>query len=127
MYAYAHTHALQQLQIHVPQQCSTISEGTDFSVSRATNTKNGKDAKNPRKNKFQRQKNITTSAAKKTQVSDSSLPLGNAAFISLSKCVVLRVLCDYFNLCGKDFRKVVMFPVAANILFFMPILFSYTY
>ncbi|KAM6369844.1 cell division cycle-associated protein 2 isoform 3-T5 [Pluvialis apricaria] len=49
------------------RKCSTVSEGTDFSVSRATNTKNGKDAKNPRKNKFQRQKSITTSAAKKTQ------------------------------------------------------------
>ncbi|XP_075379790.1 cell division cycle-associated protein 2 isoform X6 [Mycteria americana] len=49
------------------KQCSTISEGTDFSISRATNTKNAKDTKNPRKNTFQRQKNITTSAAKKTQ------------------------------------------------------------
>ncbi|KAM7080591.1 cell division cycle-associated protein 2 isoform 2-T9 [Ciconia maguari] len=49
------------------KQCSTISEGTDFSTSRATNTKNAKDTKNPRKNTFQRQKNITTSAVKKTQ------------------------------------------------------------
>ncbi|KAM9266508.1 cell division cycle-associated protein 2 [Morus bassanus] len=49
------------------RKCSTISEGTDFSTSRATNTKNAKGTKNPRKNKFQRQKNITTSAAKKTQ------------------------------------------------------------
>ncbi|XP_050766196.1 cell division cycle-associated protein 2 isoform X2 [Gymnogyps californianus] len=49
------------------RKCSTISEGTDFSISRAANTKNAKDTKNPRKNKFQRQKNITTSAAKKTQ------------------------------------------------------------
>ncbi|XP_075379791.1 cell division cycle-associated protein 2 isoform X7 [Mycteria americana] len=49
------------------RKCSTISEGTDFSISRATNTKNAKDTKNPRKNTFQRQKNITTSAAKKTQ------------------------------------------------------------
>ncbi|NXF31100.1 CDCA2 protein, partial [Nyctibius bracteatus] len=46
------------------KQCSTILEGTDFSISRATNTKNAKDIKNPRKNKFQRQKNVTTSAAK---------------------------------------------------------------
>ncbi|XP_076215090.1 cell division cycle-associated protein 2 [Aptenodytes patagonicus] len=49
------------------RKCSTISEGTAFSVSRATNTKNAKGTKNPRKNKFQRLKNITTSAAKKTQ------------------------------------------------------------
>ncbi|XP_075580315.1 cell division cycle-associated protein 2 [Pelecanus crispus] len=49
------------------RKCSTISEGTDFSISRATNTKNAKDTKNPRKNKFQKQENITTSAAKKTQ------------------------------------------------------------
>ncbi|XP_040984325.1 cell division cycle-associated protein 2 isoform X2 [Aquila chrysaetos chrysaetos] len=48
------------------RKCSTISEGTDFSISRATNTKNVKDTKNPRKNRFQKQKNITTSAAKKT-------------------------------------------------------------
>ncbi|XP_052661656.1 cell division cycle-associated protein 2 isoform X7 [Harpia harpyja] len=48
------------------RKCSTVSEGTDFSISRATNTKNVKDTKNPRKNKFQKQKNITTSAAKKT-------------------------------------------------------------
>ncbi|XP_075592768.1 cell division cycle-associated protein 2 isoform X2 [Balearica regulorum gibbericeps] len=46
---------------------STISEGANFSISRATSTKNAKETKNPRKNKFQRQKNITTSAAKKTQ------------------------------------------------------------
>ncbi|XP_075031082.1 cell division cycle-associated protein 2 isoform X2 [Calonectris borealis] len=49
------------------RKCSTVSEGTDFSISRATNTKNAKDTRNPRKNKFQKQKNITTSAAKKTQ------------------------------------------------------------
>ncbi|XP_026718951.1 cell division cycle-associated protein 2 isoform X4 [Athene cunicularia] len=49
------------------EQCSTISEETDFSTSRATNTKNAKESKNPRKNRFQRQKNVTTSAAKKTQ------------------------------------------------------------
>ncbi|XP_068277657.1 cell division cycle-associated protein 2 isoform X2 [Nyctibius grandis] len=53
------------------KQCSTILEGMDFSISRATNTKNAKDIKNPRKNKFQRQKNVTTSAAKKTQSSQS--------------------------------------------------------
>ncbi|KAM9215732.1 cell division cycle-associated protein 2 [Leptosomus discolor] len=46
---------------------STISEGTDFSISGATNTQKVKETENPRKNKFQRQKNITTSAAKKTQ------------------------------------------------------------
>lgn len=93
--------------IHVPQQCSTISEGTDFSISRATNTKNVKDTKNPRKNKFQKQKNITTSAAKKTPVSDSPLQLVNA------KCLVC-VLRDYFDLCNKDFLRGVTFPVAAN-------------
>ncbi|XP_074784777.1 cell division cycle-associated protein 2 isoform X4 [Athene noctua] len=49
------------------EQCSTISEETDFSISRATITKNAKESKNPRKNRFQRQKNVTTSAAKKTQ------------------------------------------------------------
>ncbi|XP_032845901.2 cell division cycle-associated protein 2 isoform X3 [Tyto alba] len=49
------------------RKCRIISEGTDFSVSRATNTKNANDTKNPRKNKLQRQNNITTSAAKKTQ------------------------------------------------------------
>lgn len=68
--------------IHVLQQCSAISEGTDFSIPRATNTKNVKDTKNPRKNKFQNQKSITTSAAKKTPVSDSPLQLVNA------KCLV---------------------------------------
>ncbi|XP_009693006.1 PREDICTED: cell division cycle-associated protein 2-like [Cariama cristata] len=46
------------------KKCSTISEETDFSISRATNAE---DTNKPRKNKFQRQKNITTSAAKKTQ------------------------------------------------------------
>ncbi|XP_054660642.1 cell division cycle-associated protein 2 isoform X4 [Grus americana] len=50
---------------------NTISEGANFSISRATSTKNAKETKNPRKNKFQRQKNITTSAAKKTQSSQS--------------------------------------------------------
>ncbi|XP_068776837.1 cell division cycle-associated protein 2 isoform X1 [Struthio camelus] len=45
---------------------STISEGIDCGISKATSAKNTKDAKNPRKNKFQRQKDITTSAAKKT-------------------------------------------------------------
>ncbi|XP_074020213.1 cell division cycle-associated protein 2 [Numenius arquata] len=49
------------------RKCSTISEGTDFSVPKPANTKNAKDTKNPRKSKFQRQKNITTSTAKKTQ------------------------------------------------------------
>ncbi|XP_014798619.1 PREDICTED: cell division cycle-associated protein 2 [Calidris pugnax] len=49
------------------RKCSTISEGTDFSVPKPANTKNAKDTKNPRKNKFQRQKNITTSTVKKTQ------------------------------------------------------------
>ncbi|NXK54076.1 CDCA2 protein, partial [Chauna torquata] len=67
-YAPAHTRTpQQQLKIHVPQQCSTISEAIDFSISRATSTKNAKDTKNPGKNKLQRQKSITTSAAKKTQ------------------------------------------------------------
>ncbi|XP_059687484.1 cell division cycle-associated protein 2 [Gavia stellata] len=51
----------------IKRKHSTVSEGADFSTSRATNTKNAKDTKNPRKNKFQRQKNIATSAAKKTQ------------------------------------------------------------
>ncbi|XP_010154187.1 PREDICTED: cell division cycle-associated protein 2-like [Eurypyga helias] len=49
------------------RKCSTTAEGTDFSNSRATNTKNTKSTKNPRKNEIQRQKNITTSATKKTQ------------------------------------------------------------
>ncbi|XP_074708368.1 cell division cycle-associated protein 2 isoform X1 [Strix uralensis] len=49
------------------RKCSTISEETDFSISRTTNTKNAKESKNPRKNRFQRQKYVTTSAAKKTQ------------------------------------------------------------
>uniref|UniRef100_A0A8C8ANB0 Cell division cycle associated 2 n=1 Tax=Otus sunia TaxID=257818 RepID=A0A8C8ANB0_9STRI len=49
------------------RKCSTISEGTDCSISRTTNTKNAKESKNPRKTRFQRQKNVTTSAAKKTQ------------------------------------------------------------
>ncbi|XP_010137488.1 PREDICTED: cell division cycle-associated protein 2 [Buceros rhinoceros silvestris] len=46
---------------------STISERTDFSISRATNPKSAKDTKNPKENKFQRQKNVTASAAKKKQ------------------------------------------------------------
>ncbi|XP_025978089.2 cell division cycle-associated protein 2 [Dromaius novaehollandiae] len=45
---------------------SNISEGTDFIISKAASAKNTNNAKNPRKNKFQRQKNITASAAKKT-------------------------------------------------------------
>ncbi|XP_062452881.1 cell division cycle-associated protein 2 [Rhea pennata] len=45
---------------------STVSEGIDFSISKTTSAKNSDDAKNPRKTKFQRQKNTTTSAAKKT-------------------------------------------------------------
>ncbi|XP_054036748.1 cell division cycle-associated protein 2 isoform X5 [Rissa tridactyla] len=49
------------------RKCSTISEGTDFSIPRPTNSKNTKDTKNPRKNKFQSQKNTMSSAAKKTQ------------------------------------------------------------
>ncbi|KAM6341281.1 cell division cycle-associated protein 2 isoform 3-T4 [Podargus strigoides] len=53
------------------RKCSITSEGTDFSVSRATSARNTKDTKNPRKNKLQKQKNITTSAAKKTQSSQS--------------------------------------------------------
>ncbi|KAM6331327.1 LOW QUALITY PROTEIN: cell division cycle-associated protein 2 [Alca torda] len=48
------------------RKCSTVSEGTDFSIPRPTNSKNAKDTKNPRKNKFQRQKNTMSSAAKKT-------------------------------------------------------------
>lgn len=59
------------LKFHVPQQCSTTSDEVDLSIPRATNAKNVKDTKNPRKNKLQRPKSITTSAAKKTQVSDS--------------------------------------------------------
>jgi len=117
----------QQLRIHVPQQCSTISEGSDFSTSRATNTKNAKETKNPRKKKIQRQNHETTSATKKTQVSDSPLQMTNAAFISLSRCLFLGVLRDYCDLCSKNFLQVVMFPIATNILFFMPILFSCTY
>lgn len=46
---------------------STISEGTDCSISRTTNTKNAKDIKNPRKNELQRPKSVTVSAAKKKQ------------------------------------------------------------
>ncbi|XP_075300767.1 cell division cycle-associated protein 2 isoform X1 [Opisthocomus hoazin] len=49
------------------RKCSTISEGSDFSTSRATNTKNAKETKNPRKKKIQRQNHETTSATKKTQ------------------------------------------------------------
>ncbi|XP_025937568.1 cell division cycle-associated protein 2 isoform X7 [Apteryx rowi] len=51
---------------YTERKYSTISEGIDFSISKTTSTKNTNDAKNPRKNKFQRQKNITASAAKKT-------------------------------------------------------------
>ncbi|XP_053905583.1 cell division cycle-associated protein 2 isoform X2 [Cuculus canorus] len=47
--------------------CNINSEGTDCSISKATDTKDAEEAKNPRKNRSQRQKNITTSAAKKTQ------------------------------------------------------------
>ncbi|XP_042692080.1 cell division cycle-associated protein 2 isoform X2 [Centrocercus urophasianus] len=46
---------------------STISEGTDCSISRTTSTKNAKDVKNPRKNELQRPKSVTASAAKKKQ------------------------------------------------------------
>ncbi|XP_065515349.1 cell division cycle-associated protein 2 [Lathamus discolor] len=49
------------------RKCSTISEETDFSISKATSKQNAKDTQNPGKNKVQRQRNITTSAAKKTQ------------------------------------------------------------
>ncbi|KAM6106877.1 cell division cycle-associated protein 2 [Pterocles gutturalis] len=50
------------------RKCSTISEGTDdVNISGATNTKTAKDTKNPRKKKFQRQKNVTASAAKNIQ------------------------------------------------------------
>lgn len=70
--AHAHIHMYpSNLKFHVPQQSSTHSDGVDVSIPRATSTKNVKDTKNPRKNKLQRPKNITTSAAKKTQVSDS--------------------------------------------------------
>ncbi|KAM9368602.1 cell division cycle-associated protein 2 [Phaethornis superciliosus] len=46
---------------------STVSEGADLTISKATNTRNAKDIKNQKKSKFQRQKNTATSAAKKTQ------------------------------------------------------------
>ncbi|KAM6040501.1 cell division cycle-associated protein 2 [Chlamydotis macqueenii] len=49
------------------RKCSTMSEEIDFSISRAANTKNAEETKNPRKDKFQRQKNITVSTSKKTQ------------------------------------------------------------
>ncbi|XP_055552042.1 cell division cycle-associated protein 2 isoform X1 [Falco cherrug] len=49
------------------RKCGPISKGTDVSISTSINTNNAKDTKNPRKNKFQRQKDITISAAKKTQ------------------------------------------------------------
>ncbi|XP_061205719.1 cell division cycle-associated protein 2 [Neopsephotus bourkii] len=49
------------------RKCSTISEETDFSISKATSNLNAKDTQNPGKNKVQRQRNVTTSAAKKTQ------------------------------------------------------------
>ncbi|XP_009865452.1 PREDICTED: cell division cycle-associated protein 2 [Apaloderma vittatum] len=45
----------------------TGSEGTDFNVSEATSSKNAEGTRNPRQNKIQRQKNVTTTAAKKTQ------------------------------------------------------------
>ncbi|XP_010179593.1 PREDICTED: cell division cycle-associated protein 2, partial [Mesitornis unicolor] len=48
---------------------SAVSEGTDLSISGATDAKNATDTKNPRKTKSQRQKNTTTPAAKKTQKS----------------------------------------------------------
>lgn len=54
----------------IPTRSSTkrkSSTHSDVSIPRATSTKNVKDTKNPRKNKLQRPKNITTSAAKKTQ------------------------------------------------------------
>ncbi|XP_031463920.1 cell division cycle-associated protein 2 isoform X1 [Phasianus colchicus] len=46
---------------------STISEGTDCSISRTASNKNAKDIKNPRKNELQRSKSVTVSAAKKKQ------------------------------------------------------------
>ncbi|KAM9516480.1 cell division cycle-associated protein 2 [Guaruba guarouba] len=49
------------------RKCSTISEETNFSISKATSNQNAKDTQNPGKNKVQRQRNVTTSAAKKTQ------------------------------------------------------------
>lgn len=49
------------------RKCSTTSDEVDLSIPRATSAKNVKDTKNPRKNKLQRPKSITTSAAKKTQ------------------------------------------------------------
>lgn len=116
------------LKFHVPQQCSTTSDEVDLSIPRATNAKNVKDTKNPRKNKLQRPKSITTSAAKKTQVSDSlvnnkfyfSIQMSHA--VSFFLCVFF--FCDYFDVCSKDFLKSVLFPVAADILFFMSALFS---
>ncbi|XP_069733767.1 cell division cycle-associated protein 2 [Phaenicophaeus curvirostris] len=47
--------------------CSIISEGTDCSISEATDTKDAEETKNPRKNKSRRQKTTTTSATKRTQ------------------------------------------------------------
>ncbi|KAM4644856.1 cell division cycle-associated protein 2 [Amazona ochrocephala] len=52
---------------HKADTCSTISEETNFSISKATSNQNAKDTQNPGKNKVQRQRNVTTSAAKKTQ------------------------------------------------------------
>uniref|UniRef100_A0A8C9FDU7 PP1-binding domain-containing protein n=1 Tax=Pavo cristatus TaxID=9049 RepID=A0A8C9FDU7_PAVCR len=46
---------------------STISEGTDCSISRTTSTKNAKGIKNPSKNEPQRPKSVTVFAAKKKQ------------------------------------------------------------
>ncbi|XP_051496826.1 cell division cycle-associated protein 2 isoform X2 [Apus apus] len=48
------------------RKSSTISEGTDCTISQATD-RSAKDTKNPRKSKFQQQKNMITSAAKRTQ------------------------------------------------------------
>ncbi|NXB01227.1 CDCA2 protein, partial [Cnemophilus loriae] len=46
------------------KQSRAVAGDTDCSSSGATNTENGKDTKNPRRNKIQRQKNPTTAAPK---------------------------------------------------------------
>ncbi|XP_033926299.1 cell division cycle-associated protein 2 [Melopsittacus undulatus] len=49
------------------RKCSTISEETDFSISKATSNQNAKDTQNPGMSKVKRQRNVTTSASKKKQ------------------------------------------------------------
>lgn len=83
------------LKFHVPQQCSTTSDEVDLSIPRATSAKNVKDTKNPRKNKLQRPKSITTSAAKKTQVSDSLV--NNKFYFSIQMSHAVNFfLCVFF-------------------------------